>query len=131
MSGTVAAGFITLSPSRVMVDENQYAEFTCTLTCGFNTHSPVIVWLVGHYDQFLVDGQTESFIAASGLQVEVQKLKGCGTHRESVERLRINASSADQFNRTAVQCFVPPLPENVTRQYSGLSVMLIRAAERG
>ena len=116
-----------MDPSDVTVSEGQYAEFNCSFSCA-DSHDTTIIWLVGHFPRrsFIME-TAPSFAAKTGLHVEVERLLGCNGHDVALERLRINASSAEQFNRTAVQCWVPPLSADTMRLYSPYGVMFINS----
>lgn len=70
---------------------------------------------------------TENFIQNSGLNVEVVELSDCSATDQTlaIEQLRINASSAVLYNRTAVQCAAYALSPGGTSHYTPYSVMLV------
>lgn len=70
---------------------------------------------------------TENFIQNSGLNVQVVELSDCSAsdQTQAIEQLRINASSAVLYNRTAVQCAAYTLSPSGTSHYTPYSVMLI------
>ena len=129
MSCIVIAGVISLSPSEVMVNHAQYAEFTCTFSC-VSTHIDTIVWLVGHPSHTVLLDTAAKFTATSGLHVEIDRVSSCSQAWTQVERIRINATSPELFNRTAIQCFVFG-SEDGRRLYSQYGVMLIKSTHTG
>lgn len=117
---------ISLSPSDVKINESQIAIFRCNYSCMAQfTHT--MVWLVGDQpirQRFFFMNTADSFSARSGLHVEVRDLTSCpGSY--VLQELRINASSAQLFNRTAVQCFASRISQDHLDFYSPYGIMLV------
>ena len=124
----IAGGIISLSPSEVTVNYAQYAEFNCTFTCA-PSHIDTIVWLVGHPEHTVLLDSAAKYSARYGLQVKIDRISSCTEEEKKVERIRINATSPELFNRTAVQCFVFGIDGR--RLYSQYGVMFINSADTG
>lgn len=120
---------ISLRPTDVTVKQGQYAEFICIYSCTIHqTYS--IFWVVGTLpglNRMFSHSRTSSFIEDTGLYVEVSKVVSCeGSEGSAMETIRINGSSADSFNGTAIQCVAYSTIVGQTLSiYSRFSVMLI------
>ena len=96
------------------------------------THT--LFWLVGDLpvlQRTFLRGRTSKFIQRSGLSVELTDWSTCardGPERgRAIEQLRVTASSAKSYNRTAVQCVAFATDPRDSSFYSSYSVMLIKA----
>ena len=123
---------ISLSPSDVKINESQIAIFRCNYSCVAQfTHT--MVWLVGDqpiHQRFFFMNTADIFSARSGLHVEVRDLTSCpGSY--VLQELRINASSAQLFNRTAVQCFASRISQDHLDFYSPYGIMLVNEKGKG
>ena len=128
---------LRLQPSVDMVNQSSYAVFNCSYHC--TSQSPqthTIHWLVGDAESLsersFVNGDEQSFTDRSGLSVDVDDISICtGRAQRAIQQLRINGSSAEQHNRTAVQCVAVPTSINVKTFYSSYSLMLINNPVNG
>lgn len=126
-------GGVILLPSDITVDQGTYAVFNCTYSCRtMQTHT--LFWLVGDLpilQRTFLRGRTSRFIERSGLYVEVMDQSTCDRagldDGKAIEQLRINASSAVLYNRTAVQCVVYATSPDDQSFYSAYSIMMIHA----
>ena len=120
---------VTLSPRDVTVEQGQYAEFLCNYDCTIhNTYT--VFWAVGFLpgsSRIFSRARTSSFIEETGLYVEASRVISCeGSEGTVIETLRINGSSAEEFNKTAVQCVAySKNPSAQHELYSQFSIMLI------
>lgn len=121
---------ISLQPTDVTVNQSHYAVFNCSYNCR-NLPSHSIVWSVGGLpERFFAGTLASGFIDRSGLFVEIEDMSvtTCANGgQRAIEQLRINASSAALYNRTAVQCIALPTGGGITTFYSAYSIMLINA----
>ena len=123
---------INLEPNLQQVNLYDYAIFNCTYDCT-QAQLYTLYWLVGAAPRFLdrsfVKGQERKFTATSGLSVQLEDIVTCRSRstKFGVQQLRINPSSVEQHNRTAVQCAaVPTSPESKTI-FTSYSVMLVNS----
>ena len=80
---------------------------TAATVARSSRHTHTLFWLVGNIPtnrQYFLMGDTSAFIERSGLHVEVKDLSNCSEQREATQQLKITPSSAEMFNRTAIQC---------------------------
>ena len=133
-----AGSSLILQPGLARVLQNNLAVFNCSYSCTIRTNrTHTISWLVGDVNErLLVRGNEHVFTARSGLQVEVKDMSSdCPPDTKqpamAIEQLIINGTSAELFNRTAVQCVAIPRSEDVATIYSSYSVMLIDIPVRG
>lgn len=130
-----AGSSLILQPGLERVLQNNLAVFNCSYSCTIRTNrTHTISWLVGDAqllnERLLVRGGEQEFTARSGLQVEIKDMSSeCPTNTAepamAIEQLIINGTSAELFNRTAVQCFGIPRGQDITAIYSSYSLMLI------
>jgi hypothetical protein len=98
---------VRLQPVDLTVDVGTWAIFNCTISCELkDTHTPS--WFVGHNSRRVVD---KNFHKITGIQVELRDIVACdesGTGDQAVEaqqqQLRVNVTSVERMNRTAIQC---------------------------
>lgn len=108
-----------------MVNHAEYAEFTCTLNCN-KDYISTIVWMVGHPAHIVLKDSAADFALKSGLHTEIHSMSSCDQPEKThSEKIRINATQPEQFNRTAIQCFVFG-SANGRRLYSRSSMMFIK-----
>ena len=113
------------------MEQGRYAVFNCRYNCSvIRTHT--LFWVVGDLpvlQRTFLRGRTSNFIERSGLYVEVMDVSTCArdgrNQGQAIEQLRINASSAEQYNRTAVQCVAYATNPSDPSFYSSYSIMLI------
>lgn len=125
------AGAITLLPGDITVEQGYYATFNCSYSCQImQTHT--LFWFVGDLpvnQRIFLRGRTDTFIEKSGLYVEVSDQSTCerdGLDQGiAVEQLKINASSASLYNRTAVQCVAYAALEGDQSYFSSYGLMVI------
>ena len=115
------------------MEQGDYAVFNCSCSCRVKlTHT--LFWFVGDLpvnQRTFLRGRTATFIERSGLYVEVSDQSTCERdgldQGKAVEQLRINASSAMLYNRTAVQCVAFAALEGDQSFFSLYGLMLINA----
>ena len=125
------AGAVNLLPSDITVEQGNYAVFNCSYGCQImQTHT--LSWVVGDLPgirRTFLRGRTTDFIEKSGLYVEVSDQSTCERdgldHGKAVEQLRINASSAMLYNRTAVQCVAFPTIDGDQTFFSSYGLLVI------
>ena len=123
---------INLEPNLQQINLYDYALFNCTYDC---THAQLytLYWLVGAAPRFLdrsfVKGQEHKFTATSGLSVLVEDIDTCRSRftKVGVQQLRINGSSVERYNRTAVQCAGVPTSPDSKIIFSSYSIMLVNS----
>lgn len=115
-----------------MVAQSQHAVFNCSYSCKTEL-SHTIFWFAGDQpglQRTFWRGRTERFVQRSGLHVDVLNLSTCSDGTSDglgIQQLRINASSAELYNRTAIQCLAIPKNSSYTSLYSSYSMLLISA----
>ena len=125
---------IILQPMDTTVDESEQAFFNCSFSCpSKNTHT--MVWLVGnqpHHRRHVIMGYTRGFISTSGLQIEIRGMSSCknGGAGIYIQQLIINASSAQLYNRTAVQCLAYRKKSTYNDEYSAYGIMLVNSKSK-
>ena len=120
-------------PSDVIVEQGDYAVFKCSYSCQImQTHT--LFWLVGNlpaHQRIFLRGRTATFIERSGLYLEVSDQSTCERdgldQGKAIEQLRINASSALLYNRTAVQCVAHATRSGDQSFFSWYGLMVINA----
>ena len=125
---------ITLTPNYVSVTENETAVFNCSYSCKasmLNTHTTW--WQVGDVrkSRGFSNKKTEKFIHKTGLQVEVKDISNCDSagNGQIIHQLRINASSAIEWNKTTIQCVAVRLNEVEIDIYSSYGLMFVDPVE--
>lgn len=125
---------IELLPSDITVDQGSYAIFRCNYSCRVQqTHT--LFWLVGDLpvnQRTFLRGRTQNFILKSGLNVELIDESTCERDGgRAIEQLQIDATSAERYNRTAVQCVAYATNPTDPSFYSSYSLMLINVPAAG
>ena len=120
---------LTLTSSPVKINESGIAEFNCSYNCVDADQTYTIFWFVGDgipEKRFFLRGTEAGFTANTGLHVDVENISTCDRQsKRVVERLRIIGSSAELYNRTAVQCLAVPRFDWGRSVRSPYSMMLI------
>lgn len=126
---------VTLSPGYAIVNENEMAVFNCSYTCKTTiSNSHTTSWHVGDVlnSRTFAHWKPAKFIRKTGLYVEVKDFSNCDKYGNGlvIHQLRINASSASRWNKTAVQCIaVRADEESETDFYSAFSLMFVVPAQ--
>ena len=125
---------ITLTPNYVSVTENETAVFNCSYSCEASiSNSHTTWWQVGDVrkSRGFSNRRTKKFIKKTGLHVEVKDLSNCDSSGNGhiVHQLRINASSALEWNRTTIQCVAVRLIETEIDIYSSYGLMFVDPVE--
>ncbi len=121
---------IKLLPKDIRINVSQQAIFNCSYPCAArNSHT--LVWTVGNQpfnQRYFLKGRTRNFCENSGLGIEVLDFSTCKADTDEgsvLQQLRINASSAELHNRTAVQCMASRSKRKDFDFYSGFGIMIV------